>query len=351
MSYERAIKAIRLQETAIPAQWESIQNPKWILSHAEKGERFEETFLHLLEEYKLDIVADIPSNNDNYGATREYIGNMSEDDVYRFDPFNPPTEDIDYVQGLGIHPNASIDEMADYFQKTWKSRQDILGDRALTPGAVYHQIVHYFSTIFGWEVMSIAAYSNPSAFNETVSRFAALTKKILTAWAETDVPFMLCHDDLAMADRSIFSPDWYRETIYPHYKEIWKPLVDADIPFIFYSDGKTDDLLPDIAQLGPSGFFMDDTVDFQRMAEILGETHFLLGGVKINAITFGSQEDIDREINRCLNIGKKCRSHIINCSGQIMPNVPIANADYYFNRTLELRSRAKDTVRFKECIT
>ena len=35
-----------------------------------------------------------------------------------------------------------------------------------------------------------------------------------------------------MVDRTIFPPDWYRETIYPHYKEIWKLLVDADIPFI-----------------------------------------------------------------------------------------------------------------------
>ena len=120
--------------------------------------------------------------------------------------------------------------------------------------------------------------------------------------------------------------------------------MDADIPFIFYSDGKTDDLLPDIAQLGPSGFFMDDMVDFERMAEMLGETHFLLGGVKVNAITFGSHEDIDKEINRCLSIGKKCRSHIINCSGQIMPNVPVENADYYFKRTLELRNKAKSTV-------
>ena len=82
-------------------------------------------------------------------------------------------------------------------------------------------------------------------------------------------------------------------------------------------------------------------MDFQRMAEILGETHFLLGGVRINAITFGSHEDIDKDMNRCLNTGKRCRSHIINCSGQIMPNVPIENADYYFNRTLELRNRVK----------
>lgn len=344
MSYERAIKAIRLQKTDIPAQWESIQHPQWILSHGDKSEPIEETFLRLVEEYELDIVTDIPSGNDTSESTPEYIANMTEDDLYRFDPFNPPNEPIDYVQGLGVNPNASIDEMADCFQKEWKSKQDILGDRALYPGALWHQVVHYFSTTFGWEVMSVAAYANPAAFNETVSRFAALTKKLLTAWAQTDVPFMLCHDDLAMADRPIFNPDWYREVIYPHYKEIWKPLVEADIPFIFYSDGKTDDLLGDIAKLGPAGFFMDDMVDFERMAEMLGETHFLLGGAKVNALTFGSHEDIDKDINRCLDIGKKCRSHIINCSGQIMANVPIENADYYFNRTLELRTKARNTV-------
>jgi len=340
MSYDRGLKTVRLEMIDKPAQAESISHPAWIHSRAREGESFEETFLRLIEEYDLDIVVGIPQNNIILGTAYEPIPGATEDSIYRFDPFNPPADyDIDYVKNLGVHPSASIDEMASHFYKEWRRTQDKIGDRALVPAAWYHLVVHYFSTTFGWEATFYAAYTQPSLFLEVADKFKELTIKVLTAWAQTGIKYMICHDDIAMVDRTIFPPEWYREVVYPRYNEIFRPLTNANIPFMFMSDGKIDDLVPDIVKLGPSGFFMDDMVNFDRIAGEVGDSRFLMGNVKVGTLTLGDKSDIGEEIERVYKTGKRCKNHIIHCSGGIMHNIPVENVDFYFNKVRELRNQ------------
>ncbi|MBD3315839.1 MAG: hypothetical protein GF344_08640 [Chitinivibrionales bacterium] len=339
MSKKRALDLINFKKTDICPYWESIDHPEWVLSRQKSNETFRDTYLRLMDEYEIDFTLRIPEDSGKQmGCVPEPIPVMTEEDIYRFDPFKPPSgHRIDYVEALGVPPSASIDEMADHFKNTLEKKQQTALETALVPGAHWHQIFHYFATTFGYEPVSVAAYMNPELFRESALKFAELTKKVHEAWVAAGAPFMYCHDDLAMVDRTIFPPDWYRETIYPLYDIIWEPLRKASMPFFFVSDGKTDELLPEIAKLGPSGFFLDDMVDLDRVADLLGENHILLGNIKISTITFGTKEEIDAEIKRCLDARKKCPWLCLNCSGKVMSNIPLENVDYYMDRVLELR--------------
>jgi hypothetical protein len=338
MGIERARKLVRGEEADTFCWWESMDNPDWVRSHAKPGEEFQQTFLRLVREFDMDIVMGVPTGETTVGTAPPYLHDLTIEDIYRFDPFNPPTgQPIDYVKCIGIDLNASVDEFAAHFQAKLDRQKQQLGDIALCPMPQWHQIFHYITTTFGLEQTSFAAYTDPDAFRELLKRFAALTKKVYQAWAKTDIELILAHDDIAMVSGPIFDPGWYAQEIFPLYDEIWQPLRDANIPFIFASDGKIDDLIPGISPLGPAGFFLDDMVDFEAVAQKVGEKHFFIGNASVNTLTYKDEAAIEADIDRCVATGKKCRGHVMQVSGHLMPNIANGKIDFYFDAVSKRR--------------
>jgi len=336
LSYSRGLTAVKLKRTDKVPVWDNISHIKWIKSRAEQGEAFLDTYRRLLEVYDIDIVPSLPSKKSIYGTALQPLPHVDEEFIYCFDPFHPP-DAVDYVDALGIAPAVSVEEMAEHFYTKHMKLQNFIGERALVPGAQWHQIFHYFTTTFGLESTSYAAFSKSGRFINVVDRFAELSRKIYEAWAMTGVKFMICHDDLGMVDRTIFPPEWYREVLYPRYEYIWHPLIKAGIPFVFFSDGKTDALLPDISNLGPNGLYMDDMVDFEKMARLVGQKLFLLGNAKTSILMLGTEQDIKNDIQRCFDIGRKCKQHIMSCSGGLMENLPIQRVELYMELVEQFR--------------
>jgi len=56
---------------------------------------------------------------------------------------------------------------------------------------------------------------------------------------------------------AIFHPNFYREYIFPRYKELWKPLKEKGIKVIFCSDGNFTEFIDDIVDAGADGFIFE----------------------------------------------------------------------------------------------
>jgi hypothetical protein len=339
MSYDNALKIISHQKSSAPSQWEWIANPQWIESRQKDGESSIDTMRRLYDEYDWDFGGAAAVSGLGTGTALPPIREISLNEIYDFDPEHPPEGQLlDYTVTMGAEPSLPAERMAGIFAAKWQASQDMMFQRSMVPGAHYHQVLHYCTTTFGWEKTMLAAYENPTRFEELLDRLTALTIKVNEAWAMTGVRLMICHDDIAMVDRLLFPPAWYRQVILPRYEKCWTPLKKKNISILFMSDGKIDDIAADLADSGADGLFVDDVCDIGRITRQVGARCFLMGNIKLSALHTGDRGMILAEIRRLKIETAGCENLVVRCSAGIDENVPFGIVQFYMDEIKKIRS-------------
>jgi hypothetical protein len=253
-------------------------------------------------------------------------------------PFDTPEEvlEFDAAEEYGL---PDIKTRAAYFQKEWQE-QDTLYPSVLVPGGHYKTLVSGCIEAFGWDMLLMAAATDPEKFGEHVLEgFFNLTLANFKAWAETDIKVFINHDDMVWTEGAIFHPEWYRKYIFPRYKKLWEPFKEKGIKVLFCSDGTYTEFVDDIAEAGADGFILEPTTSLAYIAEKYGKTHVIVGNADCRALTFGSKAEIEAEVRRCMDIAKVCPGFIMALGNHLPGNIPIDNALYYFNLVDELGKR------------
>jgi len=342
MSIVRARQTINLEKADKIAQWENISNEGFLsgLTGIDAKEQPREALIKAYGLLDIDFALPLPAKGTNgYLDKNDSVQFLTVDDpeeVYSFDPYNIPAA-TPFSGDMGVPAGASLMERADFFQRQWKDSHDEIGHSVMVPVCSWYTLFHAFFVNFGYEATAVAAYSEPERFRDVVGRIFEVSLKKMEAFAQTDAELALCHDDLAMADRTIFPPDWYREYIFPWYKELWKPLKKAGKKVLFFSDGKIDDIMSDLVETGADGLFIDTCASLEKVQRQFGGRIFLLGNADCRIISEGSREDIYREVERCTRAGRNSNGCILNVSGHIMNEIPLENLNAYFEFAKTLR--------------
>lgn len=337
MSYDTAYATV-FHTKKTTAWWEWIACEEWVKSKKHPGEGDLEVMTRLYEEYDFDFGCAGAVAGIGTGNVPEPLPGIDVEDIYEFLPEHPPQDlPIDYVKCLGISPAAPAEDMAEVFHKRWYAEQSRMGKRSMVPGGHYHQILHYFSTTFGFEPTIMAAFEDEDRFRRVVERFAELTRKIHSAWAMTGVEMMICHDDLAMRDRTIFSPEWNRQFVLRYYDYIWEPLRAKNIAILFMSDGKIDGIAPDICKLHPNGIFVDEPCDLEYLSGLCGEDMFLMGNVRGAELLSNDERRIRAEIDRVITQTSRSKNRILRASAGLDETLPAEAVEKYMNAVRAIR--------------
>jgi uroporphyrinogen-III decarboxylase len=104
----------------------------------------------------------------------------------------------------------------------------------------------------------------------------------------------------------------------------------------FVSDGDYSPLLNDLADLGFDGFVINANMNLAEIARRIGRDHFLIGNVSTSILTFGTPDDVRREVKRCLDDARPCAGHIIKATADLPHNIPLDNIRAYFRAADEL---------------
>ena len=237
------------------------------------------------------------------------------EDVFSFDPWE--------TYGAKDHR-----DLVSSFNDSYNDRRRLFPDAVNTAG-VYHTLMSGMIAIFGWELLLQAAALSLEKFGDTVNRYATWMQQYYDAVAESETPVVYSHDDLVWTEGPFIHPDWYRKYIFPNLKRLWEPARQAGKKVLFQCDGNYTMFAGDIAAAGNSGFWFEIFTDLEYVAQKYGDTHFIIGNADCRILTFGRKEDIRAEVERCLDIGKRCPGYFMCVSGHIPPNVPVENALYY----------------------
>jgi Uroporphyrinogen decarboxylase (URO-D) len=347
MSYQRALSAIHLQGTDRIAHQENLDHPTFMreLIGYDPWTNPLQAYVDAYKALDVDWIFGLPKRHIHFKP-----GESSKEgnDGVRYTEWG--LSGSSWREEYSVH---TVEDVLLYDPEAVTSRSDIheairqchtdqatMGDAALVSGLYYTTLFQFPIMTFGWELFLTAAAAEPDRFQRVLEGFAEVSKYNLTAWSHAGADVIFLHDDVAMERGLVFHPKWYRKRLFPLYEVLLEPLKShGNTCIAFVSDGDYTPLLDDLVALGFDGFIINANMDLAEIARRIGKDHFLIGNISTSILTFGTRDDVYREVKRCINEGQACSGHIIKATADLPHNIPLDNIRTYFSAAAELSSR------------
>lgn len=248
----------------------------------------------------------------------------------------PLPEDLDAA--LQFDPlqyfQKTVEDYEEEFNRAYEHMLESCGDVVYPVPHHYTTCFHWPLAIFGFELLCEAGMEEED-FHCLMERFSEVSRRITTAWSRVEgLEGFILHDDLTMTSGPIFNPDWYRRHVFPFYKEIFRPLKEKNIPIIFTSDGDCSMFMDDVFSAGADGFNFEYLVNLETVASNHPDK-ILIGNLNNATIANGPTQKIEKEVRRCIEIGRDVPGFVVNVGGGLTHQIPVENLNFY----LELRKR------------
>lgn len=204
---------------------------------------------------------------------------------------------------------------------------------------IYITLISGLLEMFGWDNLLMACGLDAPRFGEITDSYARWCQKFFDAMADSDVPVLMIHDDIVWTSGPFISPEWYRQHVFPNYRNYLRPLLDSGKKVLYTCDGDYSVFIDDVADSGFHGFVMEPDTDMAYIGEKYGKTHVFIGNADTRILLSGTREDIRKEVERCMNIGRQCPGYFMAVGNHIPANTPVENAMYYDEIYRELSRR------------
>jgi hypothetical protein len=293
--------------------------------------------------WNYDFVWSTLISHEEFGDKRTDMGHAEymaggvdrRDSVYC--PFHDPEEVLDFDPWDSFGP-VDRPALVRRFEAHYRANCELY-PFAVNMTGIYISLISGFIDLFGWEMLLLAAGTDPERFGRLANRYASWIQQYFDALAESSAPVVMVHDDIVWASGPIFRPGWYRQYVFPNYKNYLAPLRDSGKKIMFCSDGNFNLFIDDIAAAGVHGFVFEPLTDLAVMVERYGRSHVIIGNADTRILLFGSKEQIRAEVERCLALGRACPGYFLAVGNHIPPNTPVENALYYNQVYQELSRR------------
>lgn len=342
MTYEHGWAAINLEmpprvphtEYSVTEHWDLIKTVTGIEVHPDSpAELKQRAAFALMSVWDFDFRWSTLIGNDEVGEYATDMGHAeySAGGVDRRDtiycPFETPEQVLvfDPWEVYGVKDQA---ELVHRFEEHYQRQREETPEQ-ITMTGIYITIVSGLIAIFGWEMLLLAAGTDPKRFGDMTNRYATWIQQYYDALGKADVPVVMVHDDIVWSSGPFISPRWYREYVFPNYKKLFRPLLASGKKIMYTSDGDYTRFVDDIAECGVHGFVLEPFTDMSYIAEKYGQTHVFIGNADTRILLGGNQAAIRAEVERCMAIGKHCPGFFLAVGNHIPPNTPVESVLYY----------------------
>jgi hypothetical protein len=325
VSYERGIAAIRLQAPREIPHTQYVTHPRWLEALRSRAGSPDADFAELLDFdllWHTDTPAGLGGRWTDMGHG-DWIGDGSDLRPARPSPF------VELEEIFRLDPFAEYGRV-DHARQVEAYRAWYAGQRrrdCVVPGGLYRSVVSFAIAAFGWENLLAAAGADAERLGAVLDRWAEFLLQYVRAWAATEIEAFITHDDIVWASGGFLPPAFYRRYVFANLRRYWECLKDAGKVVLFCSDGDYTAYLDDLAAAGADGFIFEPVTDLEVVVRRFGRTHVIVGNADCRPMTFGTPEDVEREVRRCLEAGRGCPGYFFAVGNHLPPNVPVANAD------------------------
>jgi uroporphyrinogen decarboxylase len=187
---------------------------------------------------------------------------------------------------------------------------------------------HSASITLGLEHLAYLAYDEPEYLHAYFDWFDEFSRRaIREVVIEQGVDVVLFDGDCAYKNGLMMRPDMFREFVFERTRQTVAPLREAGILYTLHSDGKADELLPMLIELGFSGFHgveaqANDLGDIKRR---FGREITLIGNMDVVFLTHASAPEVRAATERMLRVGMEGGRYIAACNTSPLDYIPYEN--------------------------
>lgn len=218
------------------------------------------------------------------------------------------------------------DELVQEYNSFYAQAQKDYPD-TLNMDGVYINTVSGLTFVYGWEMLlELIAYPE---FDKVIENYQEWLMQFYVAFAKSDVPVFMYHDDICWTSGNFASKEWYMKNVFRYTKKYMDILKSAGKKIIYTSDGNYSMFYDEIVRCGADMLVFEPGSDMEGFARKYGKTHGFVGDVDTRVLLLGDKSAIEKEVQRVMNFGKKYDGFILAVGNHIPPNTPVDNALYY----------------------
>ena len=186
-----------------------------------------------------------------------------------------------------------------------------------------------YESMVGFEDFMLMSATEPELIEEMMSRSADYAVELARRAIQEGVDVIYGADDVAMKTGLFIRPEIFVELWAPHYDRVFATAREADIPILFHSDGKIDDIMDLlIDDMGVNCITpMDPTgVDYREYKKRYGHRVCLWGNIDLTwPLVGGTPADVERDVREHAQVLKPGGRWIAASSHSIVDYIPHEN--------------------------
>ena len=353
MSYADGMAAIHLEMPARVPRTEYSATTHWDLVRAvtgidvnssSEGDVRRRASLAFEKAWSFDFLWNVCILSDEFGAYRTDMGHAAynaDGSDFR-EGSKGPFQDEDDVLAFDAMEKLEQKPMGDIIDKFNANYRNIRNGHPdlVNMTGVYVTCMSGLIDLFGWDLLLTAAGINAAGFGRVTDQYAKWIGRYFEALAQSEAEVVMVHDDIVWTSGAFLPPEWYRKYIFPNYKKLLRPLLDSGKKIMYTCDGDFTQFIDDIVDSGVHGLVMEPTTDMAYIAEKYGKTHAFVGNADTRILQYGTRDEIEAEVKRCMDIGKKCPGFFMAVGNHIPDSTPVENALWY-NECYERMSKRR----------
>jgi uroporphyrinogen decarboxylase len=234
---------------------------------------------------------------------------------------------------LGIDSQKQISNSVKYlkeYKEALKRRGSELGTM-VTYGCMMQTLYEF---VIGMNDFMMLCYEDPKLIDDMLEVSTVHFARMTEALVGEGVDFIFLGDDVAFKTGLFLPPAMMQKIWVPRVARIIGPALDADVPILFHSDGKIDDIVEDLITIGVDCINPMDPygVDYRDYKKRFGKRVCLSGNIDIEfPLSKGTPEDVEKDVREHMEVLKQGNGYIAASSHSIVNYIPHENYIAYIN--------------------
>lgn len=192
--------------------------------------------------------------------------------------------------------------------------------------------------LLGLENFCFALTEQPELVAQVFERVATIQLAVLRKLVQMPkVVAIWCGDDLAYTEATMVAPAVYRKYLFPWMEQIAAIAHEAGMPFIFHSDGRLWEVIPDLIALGVNALHPIEpkAMDINEVKARYGDRLALFGNIDMDVLARGTPAQVKAQVRQRIADLAPGGGYAVGANPCVPYYVPLANYNAMREAVLE----------------
>ena len=283
------------------------------------AERFDNHLVRLDLSHRAQVGPDGRTRRDWWGA-----GHDAEEEGYfiRESPL-ATNADIDAFTWPDPSTGGLLDDAAQLRERTGE-------DGFVVPNLGFALFERAWS-LRGFEQLLFDLAADPAYVAELLDRITEIQLVLIERYLDLGVDGGYFGDDYGAQAGLLFSPATWRSLVKPRLARLFAPFVDRGLPVLMHSDGRIDEIVPDLVEIGLTALnpVQPEVLDHAWLRATFGGRLAFYGGLSTQTVLpQGTTGEVREAVDACrASLAPDGTGLLLAPSHRLMADIPMANVE------------------------